>query len=374
MVRDEADIVQSVLENLFAQGVDLVIATDNGSIDGTTEILESFGNRIDLRHDPVHKKQQYSTVSQMAHDAYTLHGADWVINIDADEFWLPAAPETTLHEVFSHIPKTLGCFDVPVFDMTGQPAKKGTGLNRLIYRDLRPLERMNEIGLHDHATKNCAHIGQADVNISQGNHFVSIEQQGSLPKGLEVEVLHFPWRSWQQFSRKVLQSGNAYEANPKLAPSPNHHGMREYARHKAGTLQAFYIGRHPNAFEQNQCVLKGHLVEDRRISDTFGAGAIEDTPFSGDILSAFYPLAQALATLELETRKLNEERIPALTEELHNAHAEHLKTQELLVNAEERITVLRNHETSLINMLHMLRNRKVVRYSDAIVRGLRRGK
>ena len=39
LVRDEADIVEAWLRYHLARGVDLVIATDHRSIDGTTEIL-----------------------------------------------------------------------------------------------------------------------------------------------------------------------------------------------------------------------------------------------------------------------------------------------------------------------------------------------
>ena len=41
LVRDEEDVLEANLAHHFAHGVDFVIATDNGSVDGTVDILEA---------------------------------------------------------------------------------------------------------------------------------------------------------------------------------------------------------------------------------------------------------------------------------------------------------------------------------------------
>ncbi len=62
MVRDEADIIPQWLDYHVVQGVDVFVITDNGSTDGTDGVLARFAERmdvvVDLRHDPVHRKQQ----------------------------------------------------------------------------------------------------------------------------------------------------------------------------------------------------------------------------------------------------------------------------------------------------------------------------
>ena len=273
MVRDEADIIAAMLDHHIGQGIDTIIVTDNGSIDGTTEILEDFASRglIELRHDPVHKKQQFTVVTQMARDAYTQFGADWVINADADEFFIAVDPALTVADALRMTPTSIRTFTVPVTNMVGPPAASGTGLQRLIYRDLRSAEELQNKGLMAHPTSNSIHVGDADIEISQGNHFVSLEPDGEPPATAAIEVLHFPSRSWQQYRNKVEISGNAYASNPDLLPSPNHHGLRDYARLKTGILLPYYLARHPTPGPDDVAVQRGDLIEDRRIADVIAS-------------------------------------------------------------------------------------------------------
>ena len=60
LVRDEADIVEAQLAFHLNAGVDFVIATDNRSQDGTTEILEA------LRQARVASTSSAKTVSRLS--------------------------------------------------------------------------------------------------------------------------------------------------------------------------------------------------------------------------------------------------------------------------------------------------------------------
>src|SRR4026209_511232 len=100
LVRDEADIVDAQIAFHLAAGVDLVIATDNRSEDGTTGVLERYERegRLHLLREPGDDLRQSEWVTRMARLAATDFGADWVINSDADEFWWPrgASPSEVL--------------------------------------------------------------------------------------------------------------------------------------------------------------------------------------------------------------------------------------------------------------------------------------
>ena len=92
LVRDEADVVDAQLAFHLSAGVDLVIATDNASTDGTTEILERYereGAASGSSASGGDDMRQDVWVTRMARLAAVEYGADWVIHSDADEFWWP---------------------------------------------------------------------------------------------------------------------------------------------------------------------------------------------------------------------------------------------------------------------------------------------
>ena len=180
MVRDEVDIIAAMVEHHLAQGADLVIATDNGSIDGTTEVLQRYADLgvVELHHDPVHRKQQHSVVTGMARRAFTEHGADWVINADADEFWAPRDKRLTLRSALDAIPVSLGAFTAPVTNLVGPPAMRGSSIDRSLWRDLRTPDQLHAVGIYAQPTDDAVHRGDPDVTVAQGNHFVSIASTG----------------------------------------------------------------------------------------------------------------------------------------------------------------------------------------------------
>jgi hypothetical protein len=373
MVRNEADIVSTMIDHHLEQGVDVFIVTDNGSIDGTTAILQGYADRglIELRHDPVHRKQQGSVVTEMARDAATRHHADWVVNADADEFFLAVDRSKTLKQALEAMPIEYRSFIVPVVNLTGAPAAEGSGLQRLIYRDERPQHELTAAGIIAHPTPDSVHVGDPDVVVAQGNHQVSLESLGE-PEGDDaIEVLHLPWRSWTQYRDKVEISGRAYEANPELRPSPNHHGMRDYARLHEGTLLAYYLLRHPNAAELEAGLASGSFVEDRVLADHLPS-AVADRLFSDELMdayNAFSPIVReqslAMSSLSESTEMelvVRENRMLELEVELEHLRADR---DALALESAERARVA----DALQLELDEVRNRRIVRLTESLKHG-----
>ena len=108
LVRDEADIVDAQIAFHLDAGVDFVVATDNRSEDGTTEILERYAREghLHLIREPGDDLRQSEWVTRMARLAATEFGADWVINADADEFWWPRGGD--FRALFAAVPERFG--------------------------------------------------------------------------------------------------------------------------------------------------------------------------------------------------------------------------------------------------------------------------
>lgn len=286
MVRDEADIIAAFVEHHLAQGADLIIATDNGSVDGTTEILQRYADLgiLELHHDPVFRKQQHAVVTAMARRAFTEHGTDWVINADADEFWVPVDKRLTLRSALEAIPTSLETFTVPVTNLVGPPALRGSGVDRLLWRDMRTAEQLQAVGIYAQPTADAIHRGDPDIVVAQGNHFVSLKSTGRPDPAFELEVLHLPWRSWLQYERRVVNTGRSYEANPDLRPSKNHHGMADYRRHLAGRLRYAFLVRLPLERDLASGALGGAFVRDTWLRDHLHA--LVDRALIPDLLAA----------------------------------------------------------------------------------------
>src|SRR2546423_10475194 len=90
-VRDEADVLEDNLRSHRALGVDFFVVTDNGSVDGTSEILERY-EQAGLAHvirieTGTLRDNEEDWTTRMARLAATEFEADWGFHDDADELW-----------------------------------------------------------------------------------------------------------------------------------------------------------------------------------------------------------------------------------------------------------------------------------------------
>jgi hypothetical protein len=211
LVRDEADVIEQFLSYHLNAGVDVVIATDHRSVDGTTEILRRYadGGHVALLRREDESIDQSRWVTEMARLAAREHDADWVINADADEFWWPS--NGTLKEALASVPLPFGV--VYAVSRVFVP-RTGTAAwpERMTARLSLPAPINDTATPYRHVAK-VAHRAGADVVVHQGNHRVEGLRYRELRPWSPVELLHFPLRSPQQAAGKHRRTWTAWRVN-----------------------------------------------------------------------------------------------------------------------------------------------------------------
>jgi hypothetical protein len=272
LVRDEADIVDAHLAFHLRTGVDLVIATDNCSQDATTEILERHEalGHLHLIREPSEDLRQTEWVSRMARLAASEYEADWVINSDADEFWLPRLG--SFGQVLSTVPERYGVVRGAWRVFVPRPADDRPFAERMTVRLCRP-------EYHDHpfsTDRKSIHRARSDVRVGRGNHEVFGEGFFPMLGWFPIEVLHFPIRSLEQCTRKYVTQYHALRRNPdKGTPGIV---ASAYEAYRAGRPEDFYDPLVVDDTALERGLGDGTLTVDTRLRDALRAIADGEEP------------------------------------------------------------------------------------------------
>lgn len=191
MVKDEADIIEATVGHMLEQ-VDHVLIADNGSTDGTKEILLDLGAEVIDDPDPAYyQSRKVSALAERARQA----GATWVAPFDADEVWLPRTG--TIRTTLESLPDEAHVAEAMVFDhvANGEP--------------LSPWRRTEAVPLRKVAVR-----AIEGVVIHQGNHGATFPGvRTPLAVTGQLEVRHFAIRSAEQMIRKARNGAAAYAAS-----------------------------------------------------------------------------------------------------------------------------------------------------------------
>lgn len=312
LARNEADIVDAQLSFHLNAGVDFVLATDNGSDDGTLEIFERHerDGHLRLLREPGDDMRQGEWVTRMARLAATELDADWVINADADEFWWPRGG--TLKEVLEHVPARYGVVRGCWRHFLPRP---GDGLfyERMTVRLCTPAHPGDK-GTIYHAHQKVAHRATADVVVEDGNHNAEGTGLEPLRWWHPIEVLHFSLRSPDQIARKAE---GGWLRNRDFEPVE--HQIRLDEAVQRGDHDAYYRAQLVDDGELERGLADGRFEIDTRVRDALrrlesGESALEfATPGLAET-AAFAGEASTLVQIDGIVRA--EQRVEALERRL----------------------------------------------------------
>lgn len=277
LVRDEAELLRANVRFHSELGVDGFVVTDNGSVDHTPEVLRELSREVELvvLNEPRHTMQQDVWVDRMAWAARDRLGADWILNSDADEFWLPDGGGD-LRSIFETDAGVLLFPRRNVLPTQQDVAAADYSFRRNRWKVVQPFEnagdyqgrpyRLTEIPmtftrLGDKAA--CRLDGLR--SIEYGNH--GAVHQASTRRSSAVEIRHFPLRTYAEFVEKVRRHGTSLDANPTLPDSIGWHVRRWWGLFRQGLLEEEYRNLVPTPERMERYRREGVVEEDRAVAE-----------------------------------------------------------------------------------------------------------
>ena len=261
LARDEADVVESWLAFHLNAGADFVIATDNRSEDGTTDVLERYAREghVHLIREPGRTCARTSGSRGMARLAATEFAADWVINSDADEFWWPRG--ASLSEMLAAVPERYGTVSGFLRTFVPRPGD-GDFAERMTVR-FSALAPINDPASLYKPIRKVLHRAHPEIRLTRGNHAVVDSPFAPLRGWFPIEVFHFPIRTFAQFEHKTELQRHAFEKYVDRPPTGYHARM----------FEAMTEGRMAEHYDRSSSRTRsssggeGRLVVDTRLRD-----------------------------------------------------------------------------------------------------------
>lgn len=220
-VRNEADIIEAFIRH-NAPLVERMVVIDNGSTDGTIDILRSLARErfsLDIRQDPVPCHAQAAALTNLMHELAKTARPDLILPLDADEF-LATHGGRDIGNILSMLPQSR---------VTLLPWRTYAPLQSDDQTEANPVRR-----IHHRRSKEQPQyykvliphpFHDARYALTAGNHWIRAASGTQPPHTASGDLFlaHFPVRSAPQILRKVTEGLQRLRANPKRQPNEGFH-------------------------------------------------------------------------------------------------------------------------------------------------------
>jgi glycosyltransferase involved in cell wall biosynthesis len=273
IVRNEVDIIGLNILHHLSLGLDEILIVDNGSSDGTDRVLRQLAmdGRIKWSKNAGPYKQR-EIFTELAREAYR-RGADWVLPVDADEFW-----DTTNGDLRGLLEcSNAGALRVQVVNFIQRREQRNRSPDALVHMTRRapqpkgPVECCQDlVESHQIAYVEMMYppkwVSRAcsTSEIKAGNHMVS-GMEGPYEDTDKIICLHAPLRAKSMLDAKADIGRRADEAG--YLPDEMWHLRRWHRLRDEGGLKAEWLA---NSYARDHIDVYGAprpLVFDSRLRD-----------------------------------------------------------------------------------------------------------
>ena len=295
-------------------------------------------------------------VTEMARVAARDHGADWVLNLDADEFWWPR--EGTLPDVLAAVPERYGVVNATRVDFDPVPA-----CGPAFWESMTVRRRVLRTPLGNRGLPRVAHRGRTDVEVAPGNHLARGTDLSLAPPIELIESLHFPTRSYEQLERKVHAHATSIRATPGLKADVGEETLSLEDLRAGGRLSEYFERQAIGERDHQEGMASGELVEDVRLRDFMAAGTHRRSPQAAvtqALRERFLDVEDWLG-LQVADRNLLADRLDAARRDI-------VRLQEALEATDASLRRERDEHFHTAEALRQLPQSKAVRLSRRVKR------